>query len=244
VKGELRQEGKVFHFPVELLAETNTGKEVYKCWVKDTLTNFQIITSEKPVKILVDPDYYVPTIRWMPPQLKMIWDFYPDITVVYGTLEDEKENKKAAERFVDEFAGLNHKIIKPDTVLNKEDMKAKCLILIGRPETNQVSKHFKDYFPVKFTGNRFNWNGTNYIQPSQGVAQIIENPEENRSLIILFAGLSGETTLNIFDKNEWQESLDENFLIDYDASYIIFDKHQKITAGDWKNTKSDMVLYP
>jgi len=34
----------------------------------------------------------------------MLWDFYPDITVVYGTLENAKENKKAAERFVDEFA--------------------------------------------------------------------------------------------------------------------------------------------
>jgi hypothetical protein len=170
VKGELLQKGKVFHFPVELVVETNTGKEAKKLWVENVQTDFQLTTSMKPVKLVVDPDFHIPTIRWMPPCLEMLWDFYPDITVVYGTLKDAKENKKAAERFVDEFAGLNHKIMKPDTVFSKKDMKAECLILIGRPETNQVSKYYKDYFPVKFSGSQFSWNGTNYIQPSQGVA--------------------------------------------------------------------------
>lgn len=241
ISGRIIQEEKLFHLPLELLVQSESDTLKHEIWLDSMSYNFDFSTHGKPERIIIDPDYHIPTDRWMPPQLEMLWYSYPDFTVVYGTLKESQANKAAAERFVAEFAGLNNEIIKADTVINEEDLNSKCLILFGRPETNQASQHFKVFFPVKFSGDQFNLNGVNYDQPSQGVAQIIENPLNSGSMIILFAGLSDEATGNVCDKKEWREELDGNFLIDYDASYVIFDDHKKLESGDWKDTKSNMV---
>jgi len=241
ISGRIIQEEKLFHLPLELLVQSESDTLKHEIWLDSMSYNFDFSTQGKPEKIIIDPDYHIPTDRWMPPQLEMLWYSYPDFTVVYGTLKESQANKAAAERFVAEFAGLDDDIVIADTVINEEVLNSKCLILFGRPETNQVSQHFKDFFPVKFSGDQFSLNGVNYDQPSQGVAQIIENPLNSGSMIILFAGLSDEATGNVCDKKEWREEMDGNFVIDYDASYVIFDDHKKLESGDWKDTKSNMV---
>jgi len=240
VYGRLIQEGKTFHIPVELALETKIGQENQKIWLDTDNTGFEFITKNKPEKLVVDPDYHIPTVRWMPPHLGQLWNSYPELTVIYGTMIEAEANKRAAERFIDDFAGLGHEQIKADTAVTENDLQ-KSLILFGRPETNKVALRFHSFFPVKFENDGFTWQGIVYKSPAQGVALIIENPLDPANTINLYAGLSGDATLKVCDKSEWQHELEGYFLIDLKTSYIIYDQHNKIASGDWEDSDRDLV---
>lgn len=242
VHGSLLQEGETFYrVPIDLVLETEKGQENQEIWLDSNKTDFEFYTSDQPKKLMVDPDYHIPTIRWMPARLQMLWDFYPNFIVIYGSLAEAEANKTVAERFVDEFAGLSHEIIKVDTNVNEDDLKTRCVILFGRPETNKITQRFQDNFPIKFENDKFTWQGITYDQPSQGVAQIVENPFDTQSMIILYAGLSGDSTQKICDKSEWRQELDGSFIIDVNTSYIIYDRYKKLASGDWEDFNSDLV---
>jgi len=240
VYGKIIQADRAFHIPVELTLETDDGHENQKIWLDDITPGFEFITSNKPEKLTVDPDYHIPTVRWMPPRLGYLWNSYPELTVIFGTLAEADANKKAAERFIDEFAGLSHEHIKADTAVKESDLQ-KSLILFGRPETNKVALRFHDSFPVKFGKDRFTWQGVVYNRPTQGVAQIIENPLDHKNTVNLYAGLSGDATLKACDKSEWQQELDGYYIIDLNTSYVIYDQHNKLASGDWEDSDSDLV---
>ena len=240
VHGSLLQDGDTFHIPVELILRTENGREKQKLRVDSNNTSIEFITSNKPEKLTVDPDFHIPAIRWMPPRLGMLWNSYPDLTVIYGTLAEAEANKAAAERFVNEFVGLDHEVIKADTEVIENDLR-KSIILFGRPETNKIAQRFSDSFPVKFKKNTFTWHDNVYDQPTQGVALIIENPLDSRNTVNLYAGLSGDATLKVCDKSEWQEELDGWFIFDYTVSYIIYNNHKRLASGDWEDTESSLV---
>jgi len=242
VYGSLLQVGETYYrVPIGLVLETEKGQESQEIWLDSNKTHFEFYTTDQPKKLMVDPDYHIPTIRWMPARLQMLWDFYPNLIVIYGSLAEAEANKTAAELFVDEFAGLSHEIIKADTNVNEADLKTKCVILFGRPETNKITQRFQDSFPIRFEKDKFTWQGTTYDQPSQGVAQIVENPFDTQSMIILYAGLSADATQKICDKSEWRKELDGWFIIDVDTSYIIYDRYKKLASGDWEDFNSDLV---
>ena len=121
------------------------------------------------------------------------------------------------------------------------DLKTNRIILFGRPETNKISQRFQNSFPIKFENNKFTWQRTIFDQPTQGVAQIVENPLDSLSMIILYAGLSGDATQKICDISEWQQELDGSLMIDLNSSYIIYDGYNKLVTGFWKDTSSALV---
>ena len=114
--------------------------------------------------------------------------------------------------------------------MNDADLKTKCIFLIGRPQTNKVAQKFKDNFPIKFDGAMFTWQGMTYDKPTQGLGQIIQNPNNAQGLIIMFAGLSPEVTLKLYDL-EWYDS---------DSSYVIFDGDNQLLSGDWEDADSNL----
>ena len=168
----------------------------------------------------------------MPPPLWRFWDVYPDLMVIYGTLAEAEANKIAAERFNDEYLGLDNEIIKADTDVSQDDLKSKCVFLIGRPETNKITQQLEDIFIIKFDEDKFNWRGVTYDKPTQGVAQIVENPLDPESVIILYTGLSGDATQKFCDLH----------LYDADASYVIFDRDKLLVSGYWEVDEVDNDL--
>jgi len=60
-------------------------------------------------------------------------------------------------------------------------------------------------------------------------------------VINLYAGLSGDATLKVCDKSEWQQELDGYYIIDLNTSYIIYDQHNKLVSSDWEDSDSDLV---
>jgi len=100
VYGSLLQVGETYYrIPIELVLETETGQESQEILLDSNKIDFEFYTTNQPKKLIVDPDYHIPTIRWMPARLQMIWDFYPKLIVNYGSLAEVEANKAAAERF-------------------------------------------------------------------------------------------------------------------------------------------------
>lgn len=232
VHGRLLQMGEsTFRLPVELAIGTKNGIEIEKLCVDSKAVDFDLYMINEPQKLIVDPNYEVLKIQRMPPRLEWFWDVYPKYILIYGTLTEAKANKTAAERFNDEYLGLGNQIIKADTEVSHDDLKSKCVILFGRPETNKISQQFKDIFPIKFNGDKFTWQGITYDQPAQGVAQIVKNPLDPESEIVLYTGLSGDATQKFCDL----------YLYDADASYVIFDRDNQLVSGDWEDYDSELI---
>jgi hypothetical protein len=80
-----------------------------------------------------------------------------------------------------------------------------------------------------------------YTEPSQGVAQVVEQPWDHQGVIVLYGGPSGEATRDECGKSEWCQELGGSFLIDLDASYVTHDSRQRLASGDWDALDSDLV---
>ncbi len=219
-----------FRLPVELAIDTKNGREIEKLYFDSKAVDFDLRTQNEPQKLMVDPDYEILKIQRMPPRLRWFRDVYPKHIYIYGTLAEAESNKTAAECFNDEYFGL-YDYIKADTNVIQDDLKSKCVILFGRPETNKISQQFKDIFPIKFDEDKFIWQGVTYDQPTQGVAQIVKNPLDPGSEIVLCAGLSGDAT----------QKFCRLYLYDEDASYVIIDQDKQLVSGDWEDSDVDLI---
>lgn len=223
IRGNLRQlNNKLFRLPVELVFETEGPKEHKEIWMESKNTNFELITSNRPKRVLIDPNNDILQIRKMPPLLVDFWNAYPDVVIVYGTIAEGEANKTAAKSFNKEYLGLDPNVVTSDADVNNADLKGKCLILYGRPDTNKIARRFENLFPIKFNGNKFTWLDKTYDKPSLTVAQIVEGPSDSATLIVQYAGLSTEAIQDFYG----------NYL-DFGTSYVIFDRDKTLLLGDW-----------
>ncbi len=165
--------------------------------------------------------------------------------MIYGTLAEAEANKAAVERLNNYYLGLGPEKIKPDKDVTENDLKARCIMLFGLPETNKVAKQLKDVFPIKFKKNAFLWQGMVYNQPTKGVVQIVENPYNSNSWVILYAGLSSDATLKLFDFGTGKLETDQFGLFPHEsqASYYIYDGYKKLVSGDWEDYDNDLVWH-
>jgi hypothetical protein len=243
VRGHLIQVGDAFfRLPMELALDTEKGTERHIIWQDDRDVSFELHTSSKPIKLRIDPEDDILKIQKMAPRLSRYWDLYPNLIVIYGTIAEAEANKAAAEFLNNNYLGLGPEIVKADTDVTEEDLKAECVILFGRPATNKVAQRLEDIFPIKIDGAKFTWQGATYDQPTQGVVQMVDHPIDPKRLVMLCAGLSSEATLQI----------SASYLQDAGASYVIFDRRQFVTgewfdpdklllSGDWEDANSDLV---
>ncbi len=231
IRGKLIQSGEsIFSMPVEFSVETETDQQFFTIWCSERKTDFEFRIVVKPLVLKADANHDLLKLQRMPLQLSQIWNSYPDITLVYGTISESEVNKTAAERFNNEYLGLNPEIIKPDTSITDNDLNAECVVLFGRPETNKITKCFEELFPLAFNGNSFIFNRINYDKPSQGLAQVTEHPLKSKGLFIQYAGLSAKAMLQFGDL----------YLYDSPNSFVIYDGDQEITSGDWESD-TDLV---
>ena len=241
VQGDLRQANdRAFRFPVDLEIVSAGAATHKRVWIDRREAPFQFTTEDKPDRIIVDPDFDVLKIQKMPPALTT---GYPNVLLVYGTLAEGEANRAAAEKFDRGFLGLGGEVIKADAEVRNEDLSTPVVILFGRPETNLIAQRLAGDFPVTFDGPTFTYGGVTYEKPTQGVAQVIEKPDDLPGLVVMYAGLSGEATQSVCDKAEWREELGGWFLVDVNASYVIFDAdgHKRLLSGDWEGYDPDLV---
>jgi len=232
IKGKLFQSNRAFFkLPVEFTLETEQGHELFTTWQHDSITIFEYQTSNKPLALRIDAKNEILKLQRMPLQLSRIWDSYPDIILIYGTVSESEANKTAAERFNNDYLGLSPEVIKPDTVITTNHLNTECVVLFGRPETNKITKRFENTFPIKINRDNFTYNGTNYSKPSQGLAQITEHPLKPKGQFIQYAGLSATAMLQFGDL----------YVYDAPSSFVIYDGDKQSLSGDWKETDADLL---
>jgi|GEM_PF-1891229 len=225
IRGKLIQTGDSFWtLPVEFSLETDKGQESFSIWQRDKITDFEYQTENTPLTLKVDANNDILKIQRMPAQLSNIEYPHSSYIVIYGTVSEAEANKTAAERFNHDYLGLPSEVIKPDTAITEDDLKAECVVLFGRPATNKITKRFEDIFPIKFERDNFSYNGKNYAKPSQGLWQVIEHPLQSKGYFILYAGLSPEATLQFGDL----------YFNGASNSFVIYDGDKPLLSGDWE----------
>ena len=226
IRGQIVQKGRtLFEAPLDVQVIPVKGDAQRKrIWLDARQTAFEVQMVHRPERLEVDPDYDLPSIRKMPPQLSRFWEAYPDLMVIYGTAAEAEANKAAALRFCNDYLFLESDAVKADTDVLEQDLKRKAVFLFGRPETNRISLRMRDLFPIQFRNQSFIWQGTSYDQATQAVAQVVENPFCPGGLIILYAGLSAASTLGIHDSDVYDKA----------ASYVVVEAKKELTHGDWK----------
>lgn len=132
--------------------------------------------------------------------------------------------------------GLSPDLIKKDMEVTPEDLLKKRIILIGRPETNLISKKFEEKFPIKFDGSKASFKGKLYENPDLGVVQIIENKILKDGMLIMCAGLSSSATKTICDTQKW-----DDFPLTSSASFVLYKDFEIIDSGEWEDNTSEMV---
>jgi transglutaminase-like putative cysteine protease len=232
IRGHLLQAGDtLFRLPVPLLLRTAHRSERKEVWLKTREAQFEFQTADQPKRLLVDPDFEVLKLQRTAPHVTQFWEVYPTLLVIYGTQSEVAVNKAAAERFNNEYLGLDASRIKADTAVTEDDLKARCVCLFGRPKTNKIAQRFKDDFPIQVRDDQFEWQGTTYRRPTQGVVEAIEQPGKTNRLVVLYAGLGPEA----------MKAIGDTYLYDPDSSYVIFDGDKQLLSGDWEGADPDLV---
>jgi transglutaminase-like putative cysteine protease len=230
VQGILSQAGEtIFRLPVRLQLRTNRGRQNTQLWLKENKAVFEFRTSNRPRQLVVDPEYDILKIQKMPPLLRDIWKSYPNYLVIYGTAGQTESNKALAERFSKGFFRISDRnVVMADTDVNDADLQNKSIILFGGPKSNRITERFKDLFQIRFNGKAFFWQGQTYDKSTQGIAQVVEHPEDPKLLMLLYAGLSESAT---------QELSDSSYFLDAAASYVIFERDKELEHGLWLTDK-------
>ncbi len=81
-----------------------------------------------------------------------------------------------------------------DREVTNSDLKNRHLILIGRPDANQLTQRFVDEFPVQFGWRSFRVGADTFAHPLSAVIAAASNPLGPKHSLIVVAGLSAEGT--------------------------------------------------
>lgn len=235
VSGHLLQTGKLFYrLPVELALQTERGTESPTLWQEKRDTEFQLHTSQRPVRLVVDPDREIPKIERFSPHLSWCrWVDWGKVRVIYGTGAEMGANKAGAESLMQMMLPVESQSIKADTEATSEDLSAECLILVGRPAVNKITERFQGRFPIKFEGAKFTWQGKVYDQATQGMIAVVDEGRSSRRLTMLFAGLGAEASRDFSAINMPR--------LFNTASYLIYDGNKCLLSGEWEPADSDLV---
>ncbi len=215
-----------FQAPVEALVTTIEG-DAHRTtvWLDRDKAAFEVKTVTRPVALVVDPDYDLPSLRMLPLQLSQLQNDEPNHVVIYGTAAETDANRTAARRFNEEFL-FDGQVVMADTDVGEKDLRKRYVVLFGRPATNRISQRLRNLFLIPIRGQSLAWQGTTYNQPTQAVVEVTESPFNAGGLIILYAGLSGASTLRIVDLSFYAPLVP--------ASYVIIQGNKELARGDWK----------
>jgi hypothetical protein len=120
--------------------------------------------------------------------------------IVYGTADDEVANRQAAEKLqrIIRVRWSNELIpILADRDMTDEQLKNHHLVLIGRPDTNALTKRFASSLPVSFGLRSFKVGADHYAHCESGVLLAADNPANVRFSIVVLAGLSADATTRL-----------------------------------------------
>ncbi len=118
--------------------------------------------------------------------------------IVVGTEDEKPSNREAAEALQQAIRARHSNFtvpIKTDRDVTEEELKTNHLLLIGRPETNRITRRMAGALPVKFGTGSFTVNGEVFAHARSAVLAAAENPLQRRFSLVVIAGLDAASTL-------------------------------------------------
>jgi Phospholipase B len=118
--------------------------------------------------------------------------------IIFGTRAEADGNRIAAEKLREGIIerGWHAAVtIKPDTDVTADDLRGHHLLLIGRPECNDLDNRFASALPVTFGPRSFVARGQLYANAQSAVIAAGDNPFDPHFCVICIAGLGPEATL-------------------------------------------------
>jgi hypothetical protein len=120
--------------------------------------------------------------------------------IVFGTTDDEVANRRSAEQLqrIIRIRWSNETIpIVADRDVTDEQIKNHHLVLIGRPDSNLLTRRFREALPVSFGPRSFKIGADQYAHCGSGVLASTDNPTNPRFSIVVLAGLSADATTRL-----------------------------------------------
>jgi hypothetical protein len=197
VAGELAVEGEPLPSRIEVTVELEGGEKTASFPVSAGKAEFSFELEKKPLRVVADKYGLGP---WKNGGAYLVSSFFRDLAeavIVYGTRDEEAANREAAEELQKAIVerGTNFTVpVRADSSLTEEEIAARHLILIGRPDANSLTERLQGELPVKFGRRSFTVRGKTYAHQESAVIAAGENPRNRRYSIVAAAGLSAAAT--------------------------------------------------
>jgi hypothetical protein len=199
IDGEVLREARAPRTSVEVTVITAKGEETKSLVLESPQTPFTVTTADHPLRLVLDK--YGDTTKREGGVFSVL-SFYGELDhtlIVYGTAGETAANREAAEslqRGIIERHSNYTVPMKPDRDVTDDDLRAHHLLLIGRPDSNTVVERFRSAFPITFGSRSFTVRNERYAHAGSAVIAAGVNPLNARYSIVVFAGLSAESSFH------------------------------------------------
>jgi hypothetical protein len=199
IEGEVLREAQAPRTSVDITVTTTKGEETKTIALQSPQTPFTITTTDQPLRLILDK--YGDTTK-RDGGVFSILSFYGELDhtlIVYGTADETAANREAAESLqrgiIERHA--NYTVpIKTDRDVTEDDLRTHHLLLIGRPDSNTLVERFRSAFPITFGSRSFTVRNESYAHAGSAVIAAAVNPLNPRYSLVVFAGLSAESTFH------------------------------------------------
>ncbi len=188
---------------------------------------FEIFSTRRPRRALLDPDGDVLKIQKLPAKLGDLREPSDGIMIV-GSLQHREYLLSLARHDSAEMDNAGWSLtIRPDTGISLGDLQNERVFLYGRASENRIAGILAAKFPIQFNGDSVIIEKESIFDSSLALTQIIENPFAAQGLLCWIAPLSARARPSL-------QPLDESWVLTRD--------HEKIASGAWEVTDPDLVV--
>jgi hypothetical protein len=198
VEGEIRRRGPRTCTQVEVVVKTAEDEVTKQVVLNGEVTPFVIHTEHAPLRVYVDR--YNRTAKAQGGVFSTL-SYYQELEhalIVYGTDDEVSTNREGAKALQDAILQrwANYTVpIKSAKEVTEKDLKARHLLLIGRPDCNSIVERCRKVLPITFGSRSFVVRDKSYAHARSAVIAVGENPWNKRFSVVVMAGLSAEATL-------------------------------------------------
>jgi hypothetical protein len=194
------QRGELPSGSIEITLETEKGEVTERVMLSGGEAKFKIETTDKPRRVVVDKYAAAARSNGGVYSVLTFTNELQDALIVYGTADEVATNREAAEALQEAIRSRWSNLVVPiktDKEVKDDDLKNRHILLIGRPDSNRLIERFRTALPIAFGSRSFTARSEAYAHACSGVIAAAENPLNRRYSLVVLAGLSGESTLQM-----------------------------------------------
>lgn len=117
--------------------------------------------------------------------------------IVYGTLAEAGANRYAAEQWQKQFLNQFESAVRiaKDFEVSSEDLRARDVVFIGRPETNSALAAWAKSIALDYDGAVFHAGKKDHPSENEALIWTAANPEDRAHMVVVAAGNSPLSTV-------------------------------------------------